>query len=52
MDVFFQPARDVAGDFYDVFSLHGKLMAFVVADVCDKGDSSSQSVKPLVLALV
>lgn len=37
MSVFFQPARDVAGDFYDVFNLHGKLTAFVVADVCDKG---------------
>ena len=34
----FRPARQVAGDFYDVFDLvHGRRLAFVVADVCDKG---------------
>ena len=33
----FSPARDVAGDFYDVFTLPGGLTAFVMADVCDKG---------------
>jgi sigma-B regulation protein RsbU (phosphoserine phosphatase) len=35
---FFKPARQVAGDFYDVFELRktGKV-AFVIADVCDKG---------------
>jgi phosphoserine phosphatase RsbU/P len=33
----FDPARDVAGDFYDVIGLpHGKL-ALVLGDVCDKG---------------
>jgi sigma-B regulation protein RsbU (phosphoserine phosphatase) len=33
----FRPAREVSGDFYDVFKLpHGHL-ALVVADVCDKG---------------
>jgi phosphoserine phosphatase RsbU/P len=34
----FRPAREVAGDFYDVFELvnEGRI-ALVVADVCDKG---------------
>jgi sigma-B regulation protein RsbU (phosphoserine phosphatase) len=32
----FQPARDVAGDFYDVFPLADRV-ALVMADVCDKG---------------
>jgi serine phosphatase RsbU (regulator of sigma subunit) len=34
---FFKPARQVAGDFYDVFQLPGGSIGFVVADVCDKG---------------
>lgn len=34
----FQPARQVAGDFYDVFPVaHGRRIALVLADVCDKG---------------
>ena len=34
----FQAARQVAGDFYDVFQFrHSELTAFVIADVCDKG---------------
>jgi serine phosphatase RsbU (regulator of sigma subunit) len=33
----FQPAREVAGDFYDVFELGENKIALVVADVCDKG---------------
>lgn len=36
----FQPARHVAGDFYDAFELPGdgeKRIAVVIADVCDKG---------------
>ena len=34
----FQPARQVAGDFYDAFSLGGgQRVGLVVADVCDKG---------------
>jgi serine phosphatase RsbU (regulator of sigma subunit) len=34
----FSPARQVAGDFYDAFSLQsGAQIGFVVADVCDKG---------------
>jgi sigma-B regulation protein RsbU (phosphoserine phosphatase) len=34
---FFQPARRVAGDFYDTFQLPGGAIALVVGDVCDKG---------------
>lgn len=34
---FFQPARRVAGDFYDTFPLPGGSIAIVVGDVCDKG---------------
>ena len=34
---FFKPARQVAGDFYDIFQLPGGNIGFVVADVCDKG---------------
>ncbi len=33
----FSPAREVAGDFYDVIVLNEKKLMFVVADVCDKG---------------
>jgi phosphoserine phosphatase RsbU/P len=34
----FRPARQVAGDFYDVFPLAGgRAVGLVVADVCDKG---------------
>lgn len=33
----FAPARDVAGDFYDVFNLPGGKIALVLGDVCDKG---------------
>jgi phosphoserine phosphatase RsbU/P len=33
----FQPARDVAGDFYDMFPLSTNHVALVMADVCDKG---------------
>ncbi len=32
-----QPAREVAGDFYDVFELRGNKVGLVIADVCDKG---------------
>jgi serine phosphatase RsbU (regulator of sigma subunit) len=34
---FFRPARQVAGDFYDVFSLPHDSLGIVIADVCDKG---------------
>ncbi len=38
MAAYFQPARQVGGDFYDAFSLHGgQRFAVVMADVCDKG---------------
>jgi serine phosphatase RsbU (regulator of sigma subunit) len=33
----FRPAREVAGDFYDVFTLVGGRVALIVADVCGKG---------------
>lgn len=33
----FVPARQVAGDFYDVFALRNGSIFLVVADVCDKG---------------
>lgn len=34
----FHPAREVAGDFYDAFTLEDdQKVAFVIADVCDKG---------------
>ncbi|MBD3558477.1 serine/threonine-protein phosphatase, partial [Planktothrix sp. FACHB-1355] len=31
------PAREVAGDFYDAFTLPGDYVGLVIADVCDKG---------------
>ena len=34
---FFKPARQVAGDFYDVFDLPSGGVGIVIADVCDKG---------------
>ena len=34
---FFKPARQVSGDFYDVFDLPGGPVGIVIADVCDKG---------------
>lgn len=34
---YFKPARQVAGDFYDIFKLPGGSVGLVVADVCDKG---------------
>lgn len=33
----FEPAKTVAGDFYDVFLLPGNYVGLVIADVCDKG---------------
>jgi serine phosphatase RsbU (regulator of sigma subunit) len=32
-----QPAREVAGDFYDVFELPEEKIGLVIGDVCDKG---------------
>lgn len=38
IEAYFCPARQVAGDFYDMFPIEdGKKFFFVVADVCDKG---------------
>ncbi|NES83506.1 MAG: PP2C family protein-serine/threonine phosphatase [Moorea sp. SIO2B7] len=37
---FFKPARQVAGDFYDVFEI-GDSLGLVIADVCDKGVGAS-----------
>jgi sigma-B regulation protein RsbU (phosphoserine phosphatase) len=37
ISAFFEPARQVAGDFYDVFELPGDRIGLVIADVCDKG---------------
>ena len=38
----FAPAREVAGDFYDAFSMaQGRRVGFVIADVCDKGVSAA-----------
>ena len=34
---FFQPARQVSGDFYDLFDLPDDKIGLVIADVCDKG---------------
>ena len=34
---FFRPARQVSGDFYDVFELPNGSIGLVIADVCDKG---------------
>jgi len=33
----FLPARHLSGDFYDIFPLASGEIAFVIADVCDKG---------------
>jgi serine phosphatase RsbU (regulator of sigma subunit) len=37
MDIRWQPARQVAGDFYDILLLDGNRLGFVIADVADKG---------------
>jgi serine phosphatase RsbU (regulator of sigma subunit) len=34
---FIEPARQVSGDFYDVFELPDGSLGLVIADVCDKG---------------
>ena len=38
---FFEPARQVAGDFYDAFLLADGKVGFVIGDVCDKGVGSA-----------
>jgi sigma-B regulation protein RsbU (phosphoserine phosphatase) len=37
IEPFFKPARQVAGDFYDAFTLSRNRVGFVVGDVTDKG---------------
>ena len=39
--VYFHPARQVSGDFYDAFMLPGNFVGLVIADVCDKGVGSA-----------
>lgn len=34
---FFSPAKELAGDFYDMFELPENTVGIVIADVCDKG---------------
>jgi sigma-B regulation protein RsbU (phosphoserine phosphatase) len=41
IDVWFSPAFQVAGDFYDVFQLPDNYVGVVIADVCDKGVGSA-----------
>jgi sigma-B regulation protein RsbU (phosphoserine phosphatase) len=41
IDTCFHPARQVSGDFYDVFILPGNYIGLVIADVCDKGVGSA-----------
>ncbi|MGA1621561.1 MAG: SpoIIE family protein phosphatase, partial [Synechocystis sp.] len=36
-DAFFSPAKQLAGDFYDLFDLPEQTVGIVIADVCDKG---------------
>jgi sigma-B regulation protein RsbU (phosphoserine phosphatase) len=38
---YFAPAKQVSGDFYDVFSLPGDNLGVVIADVADKGVGSA-----------
>ncbi len=41
IDARFHPARQVSGDFYDVFPLADNRLGLVIADVCDKGVSAA-----------
>ena len=38
---YFAPAKQVSGDFYDVFSLPGNNLGIVIADIADKGVGSA-----------
>jgi phosphoserine phosphatase RsbU/P len=37
ISTYLEAAREVAGDFYDVFKMPGDRIALVIGDVCDKG---------------
>ena len=37
----FHPAKQVSGDFYDVFPIDGQHLGIILADVCDKGVSAA-----------
>ena len=41
IETYFSPAKQVSGDFYDVFSLPGNNLGVVIADVADKGVGSA-----------
>ena len=41
ISAYFQPAREVAGDFYDVFRLSDQRVGFFLGDVTDKGVGSA-----------
>lgn len=41
IESYFAPAKQVSGDFYDVFSLPGNNLGLVIADVADKGVGSA-----------
>ncbi len=41
ISTYFAPARQVSGDFYDVFSLPGENLGVVIGDVADKGIGSA-----------
>jgi sigma-B regulation protein RsbU (phosphoserine phosphatase) len=41
IETYFAPAKQVSGDFYDVFSLPGNNLGMVIADVADKGVGSA-----------
>jgi serine phosphatase RsbU (regulator of sigma subunit) len=40
---FWQPAREISGDYYNVFKLPDGLWGFIVADVCGKGAPAALS---------
>jgi sigma-B regulation protein RsbU (phosphoserine phosphatase) len=41
IDACFYPAKQVSGDFYDVFPIDEAHLAVIIADVCDKGVSAA-----------
>jgi sigma-B regulation protein RsbU (phosphoserine phosphatase) len=41
IDACFYPAKQVSGDFYDVFPIDEEHLSVIIADVCDKGVSAA-----------